>query len=282
METINNDDKRPILRKLLSIYQEVDYLQKKGRNQKFSYNYASEKDVKEAYHAALTKHGVIFKMDTFMPTIQESGQTSSGGTTLLQFLPCKYTFWDVESGVSIEGDFLSCAHIRDDKGTFSASTSGVKYIFMNCLFLLPTGDDVESVDDRDGVASPTNTMDGGSVTSKQWEMIAELRKSREIPESTDADLTAWASGTGQTIGDASNWITTLKALPKKPKEEKPDDERAALIARIKAGEPIVYPVKTAIAAAHAKYLGGKTVDEADTFTLKFYLDHLLVKAKEKK
>lgn len=130
-----------ILAKLHAIMTELDYIQKDKKNAFHGYNYASEKAIKEAVHAQLVKHGVVFllstsnvRRETFVTDKQKRGAVTD--------LDASYKFYDVESGEFVEGTFTGCGDDGADKGTYKAITGAIKYI-LTTTFLIPTGDDPE-------------------------------------------------------------------------------------------------------------------------------------------
>lgn len=251
-----------ILKKLSAIMAEAEYIQKDAKNAHGGYKYASEKAIKETLHPILAKHGVVFQLNCTAPVVLADTKT--------QYLPVEYVFWDSESGESLSGNFVGSAHTRDEKAHYAAITGAIKYI-LTSTFLIPTGDDPEN-DKNEAKKGETNKMVSGSVTAQQWDYITKLRVSVEIPEKDDADLTAWASGTGQTEGEASKWIDYLKELPKK-------FDRAKVIAWIEKKEPVAYKKvlafnKDAITEARLKYATVTNLTEATDDLLRVYAEHL--------
>ena len=109
-------DKIKILTKLHAIMSEVGYIQKDKKNTHQNYNYASEKAIKEVFQPKLVDHKVILKVDCIGQEIDRS-TTAKGGKSTLTLADFEYTFYDVESGESITGQFqgqgehLSLIHI---------------------------------------------------------------------------------------------------------------------------------------------------------------------------
>lgn len=121
-----------ILQKVNSIMKDVDYIQKDATNKFQNYDYASERAIKEKLHVALTKHGVVFNIETANPRVENG----------VLWIDCIYHFRDVESGEEISGAFIGSGQSRDEKGNYAAVTGAIKYI-LTSTFLIPTGDDPE-------------------------------------------------------------------------------------------------------------------------------------------
>lgn len=136
-----------ILKALHEVMKEVPYIQKDKFNPQGKYNYASERAIKEALHPAFVKHGVVFKLDVSGdPNIvkAEHMERSTGGIygTSYVSLRFNYTFFHVETGESISGQFIGTGNSREDKGVYAAITGAIKYI-LSSTFLFATGDDPE-------------------------------------------------------------------------------------------------------------------------------------------
>jgi hypothetical protein len=134
-----------LLAKMHRIMQSVDRIAKDRRNAQANYDYASEKAIKEALHSAFASEGILFKhevLDCFSMEMQENSQ---GRETKVTVIKTRYAFIDVETGESIEGEYMGSGNGRDDKGLYAAITGSIKYV-LTSSFLIPTGDDPE--DDR--------------------------------------------------------------------------------------------------------------------------------------
>jgi len=135
-------ENKNILKKLNAIFQEVGEVKKDGLNKAFNYAYVTEAQLKRVLQPLLKKHGVIFKLDVVEQKIDFSGKMP------LTLITVRYTFFDTESGESLEGTFCSQGSDTGDKGVFKAVTGAIKYI-LSSVFLIPTGGDPEE-DEEDG------------------------------------------------------------------------------------------------------------------------------------
>ena len=124
-----------LLGKLHSIAAEVGYIQKDATNAFHKYNYASEKAIKTALHAAFVQHGILMQLNTSNIRIVPDNK----GTTLIDV---GYAFIDCATGERLEGTFVSSGSNGQDKGVWIAVTGAIKYI-LTSMFLIPTGDDPE-------------------------------------------------------------------------------------------------------------------------------------------
>lgn len=122
--------------KLHAIMKDVGYIKKDKTNAFHKYKYASEEVIKKTLHTALTKHGVLFKMD-----VMEVFPGPTGAT--LMYIKVHYYFICKDSGEMIDGTYHGAGEDKGDKAIYKAITGALKYI-LTTSFLIPTGDDPES------------------------------------------------------------------------------------------------------------------------------------------
>ncbi len=133
-----------ILKKIHDVMQDVTYIKKDAKNQFQNYTYASELAIKSSLGESFRKHGIVFQLSTANGRIIDTGSIDKNNNPIKMILmDCVYTFHDVESGETIQGEFVSSGPARDDKGVWAATTNAIKYI-LTSTFLIPTGDDAES------------------------------------------------------------------------------------------------------------------------------------------
>ena len=135
-----------ILAKIHAVMCDVEYIQKDKVNQHHGYSYASELAIKQALGAAFRKHSIVFQLETMEAStlpVELGKYDKAGDVRMSTIAKCRYTFWDVASGESLSGEFMSSGPARDDKGLWAATTNAIKYI-LTSTFLIPTGDDAES------------------------------------------------------------------------------------------------------------------------------------------
>ncbi len=143
---------------------EVNYIKKDKKNNFQNYEYASEEAIKDKIHDLLVKNKVVFKLDCkFVNDVAEqigevvTGMPNNGSqktTSYSHFVNAQfdYTFFDVDSGESMTGQFAGSGQDKGDKGLYKAITGALKYI-MTSTFVIPTGTDPED--------------DGGKVSNGQ-------------------------------------------------------------------------------------------------------------------
>jgi hypothetical protein len=157
-EQVDPNGKGAILAALLSVMEDVAYIQKDRRNESQKFNYASERAIKEAFHDAFLKAGIIFQLEATGPaTVVTSERTTNQGevkTDSFIQVPFRYTFWHV-SGQSLPGTFIGTGNAMNDKGVYAAITGALKYA-LTSISLTATGDDAED-DGSDAKATPGST-----------------------------------------------------------------------------------------------------------------------------
>lgn len=131
-----------ILKKLLSIQQDITRMEKDGRNTFQNYKYLSETQITLKMKELLDKHGVIFFHSSHIKGSYEISPTKSGTKQFVTDVEIGYKFYDVDSGEFLEGTAMGQGADSQDKGIYKAITGAVKYVFMK-NFLIPTGDDPE-------------------------------------------------------------------------------------------------------------------------------------------
>jgi hypothetical protein len=130
--------------KLAAIMSEVEAVPKRGHNDHFGYDFATEADVAAAIRKGLAVRNVAllpsvtgFKDETIV-TRGERGEKSKTITTVTM----RYVFKDGDSGEEFPCEWAGRGEDSSDKGLFKAITGGNKYFLLKC-FQIPTGDDPE-------------------------------------------------------------------------------------------------------------------------------------------
>lgn len=126
---------------LLAVYKEVGYVQKKGRNQAQSYNYAGEKDFIEALRPAMIENGIIVYpsgvADKQVVEIRKGDKVNINVTATYCF-----TFVHVSSNTIIQAQVSGEGSDPLDKGSYKAMTGAYKYALRQ-TFMIETGNDPE-------------------------------------------------------------------------------------------------------------------------------------------
>lgn len=133
-----------LLAKLAAIMADLNWVEKRGHNAHFNYDYATESDILAAIRPRLAEVGIFVQTIVEAETAIPTGKTSSSGAVMkthrVQLL---HIFYDSESGESLEGVGIGYSNDDSDKGFYKAYTGAVKYFFTK-TFLVSSGDDPEN------------------------------------------------------------------------------------------------------------------------------------------
>lgn len=138
-----------LVQKLAKVMAETRWVEKKGRNSFFNYDYARETDILDAVRTKLAEHGIFVFTSVEHTDVKETAKrTRDGSPVNLVFVKTKHTFWDGESGETAEVFGTGCGEDSGDKAIYKAITGAMKY-FISKNFLISTGDDPEKDSERD-------------------------------------------------------------------------------------------------------------------------------------
>lgn len=139
-----------LVSKLAEVMAEVEWVEKKGRNNFFNYDYAKESDILAAIRNKLAEREIFIFTSVESIDFRENGKkTRDGATVNLVFVKTKHTFWDGQSGETMEVFGQGSGEDSGDKGVYKAITGAMKY-FVSKNFLMSTGDDPEKDDEKEG------------------------------------------------------------------------------------------------------------------------------------
>ncbi len=145
----NTKKMQTLVGKLSQIMAETPWVEKKGRNSFFNYDYAKESDILDAVREKLASHGIfVFTSIENMEFRETSKRTRDGSPVNLVFVKTKHTFSDSDSGESIEVFGFGSGEDSGDKAIYKAITGAMKY-FVSKNFLMSTGDDPERDEEKD-------------------------------------------------------------------------------------------------------------------------------------
>lgn len=133
---------KQLVKKLAQVMQQVQYIQKRGKNTFHNYNYATEADVNEKVREELAKQNVIMLPSVKSHTIRET-TTAKGATEYIACVDMEFTFWDGDTGESLTIAMSGEGQDRGDKAIYKAISGTQKYALMKA-FMIPTGDDPEA------------------------------------------------------------------------------------------------------------------------------------------
>ena len=138
------DAKLTLAQKLVKVYEEINHVEKRGKNSAQDYKYVKAGDLAHAVRNALLKLG-IYAQVTFTEMRPWSFITSSGKNQNAFDIQCDIAFYDADdreakpfysTGFGSGADF-------GDKGIFKAQTGALKYALRNA-FLVPDETDPEN------------------------------------------------------------------------------------------------------------------------------------------
>ena len=127
--------------KLAEVRRRIGYVQKRGHNERYNYNYVTAADIAGAVGDILAELGVVV-----IPSLESSrtnrAHRAGPRATRIARVVMAYSFVDVDSGeeitVKVAGEGLD----PGDKAPYKAMTGALKYALLQS-FLLATGDDPE-------------------------------------------------------------------------------------------------------------------------------------------
>lgn len=132
-----------LVKKLAKIMAETRWVEKKGRNTFFNYDYARETEILDAVRAKLAENGVFVFTSVEAMDLRETGKRTRDGTPVnMVTVRTKHVFRDAESGETAEVFGTGCGEDAGDKAVYKAITGAMKY-FISKNFLISTGDDPE-------------------------------------------------------------------------------------------------------------------------------------------
>lgn len=155
--------------KLLSVMEQVTYIQKKGRNTFHGYNYATEADVAEAVRAALITERLLIVPHLLSRASREI-TTSKGKTEYVTSVRVQYTVHDCDSKDVLVFEMEGDGQDPGDKGIFKAITGCTKYALMKLLHI-PTGDDPEGDSKTDEAHAAESAAAAPRITAAEADTL---------------------------------------------------------------------------------------------------------------
>jgi len=142
-ETMEKQNESTLVKKLAKIMAETRWVEKKGRNSFFNYDYARETDILDAVRSKLAANGIFVFTSVESVDLRETGKrTRDGSPVNMVTVRTKHVFRDGESGESAEVFGTGSGEDSGDKAVYKAITGAMKY-FLSKNFLISTGDDPE-------------------------------------------------------------------------------------------------------------------------------------------
>jgi hypothetical protein len=133
--------------KLVRVMGAIGHIPKRGRNDFFGYDYATEADVADAVRTALVAEGVAM-----IPSVADVRErevlTRKNQKEIVTTVTLDVTCIDADSGQTFTFQMAGAGQDAGDKGIMKAVTAAMKYAQLKAL-CLPTGDDPEADDAPD-------------------------------------------------------------------------------------------------------------------------------------
>ena len=133
---------RKLAAKLAKIMGEVNNVEKNGENKFHGYKYAMEQDMLVAVRKKLSEANIFVTTSVRSVEIRETPKEGFLTTIITDHL-----FTDGETGETLTAASAGQGTDKGDKGVYKAITGATKY-FISKNFLIPTGDDPESFDEK--------------------------------------------------------------------------------------------------------------------------------------
>jgi hypothetical protein len=191
--------------KLAQVMAETRWVEKKGRNSFFNYDYAKESDILDAVRTKLADHGIFVFTSIENMEFKETGKrTRDGSPVNLVFVKTKHTFWDGETGETAEVFGSGCGEDSGDKAIYKAITGAMKY-FVSKNFLISTGDDPEKDEEGD---KREKTVQGSAQPAQpaQPEKAPQAAMAPETASSTPVPQFQAASASPTPLSQAPNKV----------------------------------------------------------------------------
>jgi hypothetical protein len=235
------NDERKLLMKMVEVYKQVQYIQKRGHNKFHNYKYATEADVNEKVREELSTRNIIMMPGVVNKELRNT-TTKSGNTEYIYRVDMEFNFMDAETGENLVVPMSGEGQDVGDKAIFKAISGCQKYALMKA-FMIPTGDDPEGdegVDERNHQVSSTpprttqqptqtNTQTSQQSASQQPQgsvamvsdaqvgFIKKLVKEKEVSDDDYRQMIAPKTSTKDlTKTEASKLIETLNKLVLEP------------------------------------------------------------------
>jgi hypothetical protein len=160
--------------KLAVVRRRIAYVQKRGHNPRFNYNYVTAADIVGAVGDILAELGVVV-VPRLESIAHEAMRPSGGGTEHVTHVVMSYSFVDVDTAEEITVKTAGEGLDSGDKAPYKAMTGALKYALLQS-FLLATGDDPE--EERNTPANPSSPIHESHserlITAKQVRKLGQL------------------------------------------------------------------------------------------------------------
>ena len=182
--------------KLGEVRRRIGYIQKRGYNERYDYNYVAAADIAGAVGDILAELGVIVipRLETISYEPHAPGRTDS---VRVARVIMAYTFTDENSAEEVTARVAGEGLDVGDKASYKAMTGALKYALLQ-TFLLATGDDPEDERADSRSASPERLISAeqerelkGLIeeTGTELERVLAYYKVSALSEMTEASYT---------------------------------------------------------------------------------------------
>lgn len=132
-----------LAQKKADVISKTGMIEKKGKNDRFGYEYAREADYLNHVRKAMADSGVVFTYTIVEETMEQHSKTSGGNIRWRNRQVIEMTITDMETGFAETAEVVTYGIDSGDKGVWKGITGAVKY-YLAKTFLIPTGDDPEN------------------------------------------------------------------------------------------------------------------------------------------
>src|SRR6267142_5663086 len=110
-----------LVQKLAKVMAETRWVEKKGKNSFFNYEYARETDILDAVRSKLADNGIFVFTSVESMDVRETTKHTRDGSPINQvFVKTKHVFWDGETGQTAEVFGSGCGEDSGDKAVYKA------------------------------------------------------------------------------------------------------------------------------------------------------------------
>ena len=185
--------------KLVLARKTLSFVEKRGRNDHFHYDYTQAADIQGLVGKALADVGIALGMRNLVVNF-EIGKTKSNSEETICRLSCEYGFLDADSAEEIWYPAFGEGRDPSDKALYKARTGAMKYFLVQSL-CVGMGDDPENDDENDRVNNneeherrspePRQPKERKEMTVKQAKEIAALLEETKVAPTDEKMLAYW-------------------------------------------------------------------------------------------
>lgn len=198
--------------KLIQIYNEIDHVEKAGRNAKQNYNFVRAADVLRVVREAFAKYGVYAETNYELLGTYDI-KTNSGGNMHTATVRVTIVLHDADSDESLVISGLGDGADGGDKGIYKAQTGATKNALRNG-FLLPDEADPESDENVDDRTTGSYTHPASTTDMPDFQEAQHAAPIPNAPRETATVKTGPSRPAPSTETPASSGVTAAAAPSK--------------------------------------------------------------------